>query len=100
MPITAILPLAKLSATGPLTEADLVRATGLELSVVESSLGALCKHKLASECNAGFEATDKGKDVCRAVGTKLVMRKRFEMKSRYEHLNSVYEQLCAEWHKT
>ena len=99
MPIAAILPLAQLSANGPLTEADLVRTTGLELSVVDNCLGALCEQKLASECNAGFEATDKGKDVFRAIGTKLVIRRRFEMKGRYEHLTGLYKHLNAKWYK-
>lgn len=99
MPTAAILPLAQLSATGPLTEADLVRTTGLEPSVVENCLGALCEHKFASDCNAGYEATDKGKAVFRAIATKLIIRKRFEMKSRFEHLNSLYDQLNKAWHK-
>ena len=99
LPIATILPLAQLSAIGPMTRADLVGVTEQEMSVVEDCLGVLCEYTLARECSVGFEATDKGKDVFLAIGTQLIIRKRLEMKSEYERLDSLYEQLIIAWYK-
>lgn len=99
LPIATILPLAQLSAIGPMTVTDLVRITELKKSVVEDCLDALCDYKLARECSVGFEATDKGKDVFLAIGTQLIIRKKLEMNCRNEHLDSLYEQLIVAWYK-
>lgn len=99
IPLAAILSLAQLSASGPMIETELARATGQELWEIEICLDALCEYKLARECSDGFEATHKGKEAFRAIGTNMVIRKRLEMKARFDHLTRLYEQINMAWEK-
>lgn len=98
VPISAVLLLAQLSPKGPSDEHALVRSTGLDLPTIEECLVALGEYKFVKECSAGYEATDKGNEAFRAIGTKMIIRRRLEMKSMYEHLDRLYNGLATAWH--
>ena len=101
LPISAVLPLAQLSAKGPSDEQALVRSTGLDSATIEACLAALGEYGFVRECSAGYMATDKGNKAFRAIGKNMIMRKRLEMKSMYEHLDRLYKGVAAAaWHNS
>lgn len=100
IPIMAVFPLAQLSAKGPSDEQTLVQATGLDLPIIEACLEALGEYKFVEECSAGYVASDKGNKAFRAIGKNMIMRRRLEMKSMYEHLDCLYRGIAADWHNS
>lgn len=99
LPKKALVTLARLSAQGPLDTKALARETEFDTAELEDHLDALLENNLVATCANGFETTDSGKEVFRALGTKLVNRKLFEMKGRIDHLESIRKAIGPMWHK-
>ncbi len=95
MPVLAVFPLAHLSANGPSDERGLARATLLNQEQLEEFLERLCELKLVQSCVDGYEATEKGKNAFSSIGRNFITRKLFEMQSRVEHLDRLYEQMLT-----
>ena len=93
LPTTAVFPLARLSALGPSDQHALAAATGLDLETILECLEALEERKFVTLKDAGYEATDRGKEAIEELGRKMVIRKRFEMKRHYDHYDRIYQQL-------
>lgn len=101
IPREAVFVLAKLATKGPSVPTDLVRATHLDLETVEACLEALKVQELVQHCVAGYESTASGSMLFRAIGTKLVLRKRFELKAHFEHLDRLYKKgIVVMWQST
>ena len=93
MPLLAVLPLAHLAASGMSDERGLALATGIDPEKMEEYLENLCEFKFVKQCLGGYEATAKGMDAFGEIGKNFIIRKRLEMKSRFEHLDHLLHQM-------
>ena len=89
IPTLAVLPLAHLSANGLSNEQALIRATGIDQEHIAAYLEFLCELKFINQCSDGYEATDKGKNAFSSIGRNFIIRKRIEMKSRFDELDGL-----------
>lgn len=89
IPTLAVLPLAHLSANGMSDEQGLVRATGIDQERIATYLEVLCDLKFVDACEGGYVATDTGKSAFASIGRNFIIRKRLEMKGRFENLDGL-----------
>ena len=94
IPLASIYVMAQLYVGGPQDENDLAKALSMRVSDVSEYLEFLCEREFAQEHSSGtYSLTESGEDASRAVGTKMVIRKRMWMKGRVQHLDALYRDL-------
>lgn len=93
IPVTALIVLARLSAFGTSDERALSTATGMSADTVLERLEALEEFGFVTAKDNSYEATARGDEAFIAIGRKMVVRKRFEMKRQYDHLDQLYQNL-------
>ena len=95
IPAQAILPLAKLVADGEADVARLAQALGVEESILDEHLDALCEFKFAEWTGSGYTSTAAGAQAFDAIGQQMVARQLFELRRQLDQLEQLRRCLDA-----
>lgn len=91
----AILPLVKIASSGEINIRYLAINLDIDEATLEGYLQSLCDFNFIEETANGYTATQRGEQAFKAIGKKMIMRERFELKRRLEQVDKKYQQLDA-----
>lgn len=92
-PSQALLPLVQIAANGEADCRRLALILDMEEATVEAYLQSLCDFKFVEETKNGYTVMPLGEQAFKAIGIKMVVRERFELKRRLQQLEKLYKQL-------